>query len=102
MSRASVGQLLERGEQRAPAVGVEDGFLGRGGRLARGDRAAARTASCVAAPGRAARLRASFATICSSHGRNGSPARNRPSARHALTSPSWAASSASAALRVMR
>src|SRR4051812_22142120 len=35
--------------------------------------------------------------MVSSHGRNGSPARKRPSARQALTNPSWAASSASAA-----
>ena len=31
------------------------------------------------------RLRASFATICSSQGRNGAPSRKRPSARYALT-----------------
>ena len=32
-------------------------------------------------------MRASFATICSSQGRSGSPARKRPSARHALIEP---------------
>ncbi|HLY95180.1 MAG TPA: hypothetical protein VKP14_10060 [Gaiellaceae bacterium] len=47
------------------------------------------------------RLRASFATICRSHGRIGAPGRNRPNARQAFTSASWVASSASAALRVM-
>ena len=47
------------------------------------------------------RLRASLATICSSQGRKGAPSRKRPSARHALTNPSCAASSASAALPAM-
>ena len=42
-------------------------------------------------------MRASFATIVSSHGRSGAPSRNRPSARYAFTKASWAASSASAA-----
>ena len=96
------------------------GQLARARRAARGARSASRTASSgegAASPEDAspaarrarrsrrpverARLRASFATICRSHGRSGSPARKRPSARHALTIPSWAASWASAALRVM-
>ena len=47
-------------------------------------------------PAERRRLRASFATIRSSHGRNGAPSRKRPSARYALTNPSCTASSASA------
>ena len=50
-----------------------------------------------AAPAARRRLRASLATIASSHGRNGAPARKRGSARHAFTKASCAASSASAA-----
>src|SRR5207248_621208 len=45
--------------------------------------------------------RASWATIRRSHGRNGFSSRNRPSARHAFSTASCAASSASAALPVM-
>ena len=47
------------------------------------------------------RLRASLATIRSTQGRKGASGRKRPSARHALTKASWAASSASAALPAM-
>ena len=47
------------------------------------------------------RLRASLATIASSHGRNGAPARKRPRARYALTKASCTTSSASAAEPVM-
>src|SRR4051794_28621426 len=43
-----VGQLLELGEQVRALVGVEDGLLGRGGRLARGSRG--RTQREVVAP----------------------------------------------------
>jgi predicted HicB family RNase H-like nuclease len=48
------------------------------------------------------RFLASFATMRSSHGSSGSPVRNRPSARHALTKASCAASSASSVFRVKR
>ena len=48
------------------------------------------------------RLRASLATMARSQGRTGAPRRKRSGARHALTSPVWAASSASAAFRVIR
>src|SRR3954464_14529249 len=52
-------------------------------------------------PAERRRLRASLATIVSSHGRSGAPSRKRPSARHAFTKPSCAASSASAAFWVI-
>ena len=45
---------------------------------------AARTASPARRPAERRRLRASLATIRSSHGRNGAPSRNRPSARMGL------------------
>src|SRR3954466_15830411 len=52
-------------------------------------------------PAERRRLRASLATIVSSHGRSGAPSRKRPSARHAFTKPSCAASSASAGFWVI-
>ena len=47
------GELLERGEQRAPPVGSEGGFLGRGGRLARGNGRRREQGEPVAQAGRA-------------------------------------------------
>ena len=97
-----VGQLLERGEQARALFRVERRFLGGGGRLPRGSAAASTGGRGRSRrPAERRRFRASFATIWRSQGRTGSPVRKRPSARHALTSPSWVASSASAALRVM-
>ena len=63
---------------------------------------AARRARPARRPAERRRFRASLATIWSSHGRNGEPRRKRPSARWALTKPSCAASSASAALPATR
>ena len=62
----------------------------------------ARSARPSRLPSARRRLRASFATIASSQGRNGAPRRKRGSARQAFVSPTWAASSASAALRAIR
>ena len=57
---------------------------------------AARSARPARRPAERRRLRASLATMRKSQGRKGAPSRKRPSARHALTKPSCAASSASA------
>ena len=85
-----IRQLLEGAEQLPAARGREDSVqLGRGGRLARGDCSPQRARRANSRrPFDRTRLRASFATICNSHGRRGSFARKRSSARHALTKPS--------------
>src|SRR5215211_5207314 len=83
-----------RSESRSAASG--DGTASSGRRSS-----AARCASPALRPADRTLLRASFATIASSHGLNGAPSRKRASAAWALTNASWAASSASAAERVM-
>ena len=66
---------------------------GDGAASPEGSSCAARRARPSRLPSARRRLRASFATIASSHGRNGAPRRKRGSARQAFVSPIWAASS---------
>ena len=96
-----VGQLLQRREQTARSS--PDGLAASGDGAAPPETScAARSVSAARLPAERRRFLASFATIWSSHGRSGAPRRKRPSARQALTSPSWTASSASAGLPAMR
>ena len=112
-ARAGTGSRAPRGPRRAAARARRAGSRaarprapspsGDGAAPPEGaSAAAARSASPSRRPAERRRLRASLATICSTQGRNGAPRRKRPRARCALTKPSWAASSASAALRVIR
>jgi len=75
---------------------------GEGAASPEGVAATVRSVRWARRPAARRRLRASLATICKIQGRNGAPGRKRWSADHAFTNPSWAASSASAALPAMR
>ena len=82
-------------------LGVEERRLGRRDRVVRAALLGHAQREPARRPADRTRLRASFATIASSQGRNGAPSRKRPSAACAFTKASCAASSASAAERVI-
>ena len=107
-ARAGSGRRSRRGgrpgavrRQRAAALGPRARGApprGTGPRPPGGSRRPPAATSRSRRPAERRRLRASLATIRSSHGLSAAPRRKRPSARWALTNPSCAASSASAAL----
>ena len=97
-SRCSSGSSLTAASSVSRVSAESSAASGDGAASPEGSSVAARSARCARRPAERRRLRASLATICSSQGRKGAPARKRPSARQALTKPSCAASSASAAL----
>ena len=93
-----VRQTLDRVEQpRAALAREQQPPRGTGPRPPGGPRRRAQAERGSRRPAERRRFRASLATIRSSHGLSGAPRRKRPSARYALTKPSCAASSASAA-----
>ena len=86
----------ERREQLLPPLPAETPAASGDGAASPGAAsAAARSASACRRPAERRRFLASLATMLSSQGRNGAPARKRPSARYALTNASCAASCAS-------
>ena len=97
-----LAQTVERRQELVAPLCGDERRLGGRGRVPRAASAAARRTSTSRRLAVRRRFRASFATIRQSHGRNGDPRRNRPSARNALTNASCAASWASASFPVTR